>query len=197
MSQSITIRGARQNNLKNLTLELPTNELIVVTGVSGSGKSSLVFDTLFAEGQRRYLDSLSTYMRQFLNQLERPDADSIDGLPPTISVDQRAGSLQQRSTLATTTEIYDHLRLLYARAGQAHCATCGRPVSRQSADAIVAQVLALDQRPKVMILAPLVRGRKGTHRKVFEQIARDGFVRARVDGDVIDVTNPPALAKGK
>ena len=181
------------HNLRDVDVDIPRDALVVITGVSGSGKSSLAFDTLFAEGQRRYLESLSTYTRQFLNQLERPDADLIDGLPPTISIDQRAGSLSRRSTLATATEIYDYLRLLYARAGQAHCVGCGRPVTQQSPQAVVEQILALEERRRVMILAPLVRGRKGLHRDVFERISKEGFVRARVDGQIVDAADPPEL----
>jgi excinuclease ABC subunit A len=193
----IRVRGARVHNLRNIDVDIPRDSLVVMSGVSGSGKSSLAFDTLFAEGQRRYLESLSTYTRQYLDQLQRPDADLIDGLPPTISIDQRSGSVRVRSTLATTTEIYDYLRLLYARAGQAHCPRCRQPVSCQSSQAIVEQILALEARRKVMILAPLVRGRKGTHRQVFEKICKDGFVRARVDGEVVDASDPPELAKNK
>ena len=192
---SIRLRGVRVHNLKSIDLDIPRDALVVITGISGSGKSSLAFDTLFAEGQRRYLESLSTYTRQFLNQLERPDVDLIDGLPPTVSIEQRAGSVQRRSTLATTTEIYDYLRLLYARAGQAHCPQCGREVARQSSQRIVERILALEDRRKVMILAPLVRGRKGAHREVFERIAREALVRARVDGEIVDVSDPPKLAK--
>ncbi len=185
------------HNLRDINVDIPRDSLVVMTGVSGSGKSSLAFDTLFAEGQRRYLESLSTYTRQFLNQLGRPDADLIDGLPPTISVDQRAGSPSRRSTLATATEIYDYLRLLYARAGRAHCIGCGRPVMQQSPQAIVEQILALEERRKVMILAPLVRGRKGLYRDVFERISKEGFVRARADGQIVDVANPPEFDRGK
>jgi excinuclease ABC subunit A len=196
-SHAIRIRGARVHNLRNIDVDVPRDALVVFTGVSGSGKSSLAFDTLFAEGQRRYLESLSAWTRQFLDQLERPDVDLIDGLPPTISIDQRSGSVQPRSTLATTTEIHDFLRLLYARAGQAHCPTCGREVSGQSSQEIVRQMLALEDRRKVMILAPLIRGRKGRHHEIFEQIARDGFVRARVDGQIVDAADPPDLAAGR
>ena len=197
MPDVISVRGARIHNLQNVNVEIPRDRLVVITGVSGSGKSSLAFDTIFAEGQRRYLESLSTYTRQFLTQLERPDIDGIEGLPPTISVDQRMGSVAPRSTLSTTTEIYDYLRLLYARAGEAHCTDCGRPVSSQSAQAIVDQILALEERRKVMILSPVVRGGKGNHRDVFAKIAREGFVRARVDGEIVDAADPPDLQSSK
>jgi excinuclease ABC subunit A len=195
--EAILVRGARVNNLKNIDVDIPHNQLVVLSGVSGSGKSSLAFDTLFAEGQRRYLESLSTYTRQFLDQLERPDVDTISGLPPTISIDQKTGSVRPRSTLATTTQIYDYLRLLYARAGQAHCPQCGIAVSRQTSQQIVDRILELEERRKVMILAPMVRGRKGQHRGVFEKISREGFVRARVNGEVIDAADPPELSRGK
>ena len=185
------------HNLRGVDVDIPHDALVVLTGVSGSGKSSLAFDTLFAESQRRYLESLSTYTRQFLHQLERPDADLIEGLPPTISIDQRSGSTRMRQTLATTTEVYDYLRLLYARAGQAHCPDCKTPVSRQSAAEIVRQIMGLETGRKVLVLAPLVRGRKGTHQQLFEQICKDGFVRARVDGEIVDAAAPPELAKGK
>lgn len=193
----IRLTGARTHNLKNITIEIPRDRLVVLTGVSGSGKSSLAFDTLFAEGQRRYLQSVSTYSRSFLNQLERPEVDRIEGLPPTVSVSQQTGSVRPRSTLATTTEIYDFLRLLYARAGIAHSPATGARVERQTADQIVDAVLRFGDRAKVMILAPIVRGRKGEHRAVFEKIAKEGFVRARVDGEIIDTAEPPKLAKTK
>ncbi len=194
-NDTIRVRGARVHNLQNVDVDIPHEKLVVVTGVSGSGKSSLVFDTLFAEGRRRYLESLSTYSRQFLNQLERPDVDLLDGLPPTLSVEQSAGAVQPRSTVGTTTEIYDYLRLLYARAGQAHCYQCGQPVDQQSPQAIVDAILSLGERTKVMLLAPLVKGRKGAHKKVFAQIFREGFVRARVDGELADGADPPQLQK--
>lgn len=193
----IRVRGARVHNLQGIDLDVPHDSLVVITGVSGSGKSSLAFDTIFAEAQRRYLESLSTYTRQFLNQLERADVDSIDGLPPTISVDQRSAGVQHRSTLATMTEIYDYLRLLYARAGTVHCTDCGRVVSQQSPQQIVDQILRLEDRQKVMILAPIIIGRRGKHRDVFERIGKDGFVRARVDCEIADVADPPELAQSK
>jgi excinuclease ABC subunit A len=193
----IRVRGARVHNLQNIDVDIPRDKLVVITGVSGSGKSSLAFDTLFAEGQRRYLECLSARTRQHLTQLERPDVDSVTGLPPTICVDQRVGSSRIRSTLATTTEIYDYLRLLYARAGQAHCPGCNVPVSQQSVATIVDRIMALGERRKVMILAPLVVGRKGAHRDVFEKICKAGFVRARVDGEIVDAGDPPDLPRGE
>jgi len=197
ISNSIQVRGARVHNLKNIDLEIPRDSLVVITGVSGSGKSSLAFDTLFAEGQRRYLESLSTHTRQYLKQLERPDVDSITGLPPTICVDQKAGSISRRSTVATTTDIYDYLRLLYARAGQMHCTQCGKSVSRQSPRDIIEQIFNLGDRRKIIVLAPVVRGRKGAHREVFENIQKLGCVRARVDGEIVDISEPPELKKAK
>ncbi len=191
----IRVRGARVHNLRNIDVDIPRDKLVVITGVSGSGKSSLAFDTLFAEGQRRYLECLSARTRQHLTQLERPDVDSVTGLPPTICVDQKVGSARIRSTLATTTEIYDYLRLLYARAGQAHCPDCNVPVSQQSVATIVERILALGERRKVMILAPLVVGRKGAHRDVFEKICKAGFVRARVNGEIVDAGSPPDLPR--
>lgn len=193
----IRVRGARVHNLQNIDVDIPRDKLVVITGVSGSGKSSLAFDTLFAEGQRRYLETLSARTRRFLSQLERPDVDLITGLPPTMCVDQRMGSVRIRSTLATTTEIYDYLRLLYARAGQAHCPDCGVAVSQQSVESIVDRILSLEDRRKVMILAPLVVGRKGAHRDVFEKICKAGFVRARVDSEIIDAGSPPDLPRSK
>lgn len=181
------------HNLRNVDVDIPRGKFVVVSGLSGSGKSALVFDTLFAESQRRFLDSLSTYARQFHGQLQRPDVDTIEGLPPAIAVDQRTRSFSARSTLATLTEIHDFLRLLYARAGQAHCPTCDREVAQQSVEVIVQQILGLGERRKVMVLAPLVRGRRGLHRDVFERITRAGLVRARVDGDVVDAADPPEL----
>ena len=193
----IEVRGARTNNLQSVDVDIPRGQLVVITGLSGSGKSSLAFDTLFAEGQRRFLETLSPQARQFVRQLPQADVDSIRGLPPTIAVDQKVGSARIRSTLGTITEIYDYLRLLYARAGQAHCPDCGVPVSQQSVEAIVSRILAMDERRKVMILAPLVNGRKGAHREAFEKIGKAGLVRARVDGEIIDAADPPDLARSK
>lgn len=191
---TIRVAGARTHNLKNLSLEIPRDQFVVITGLSGSGKSSLVFDTLAAEGQRRYLQTVSVGRRGLLDQLERPDVDAIAGLPPILSVNQRSGSSGARSTLATATEIADRLRLLYARAGQAHSPHGGRPLERQTLDEIVSAVVALGDRVKAMILAPLVRGRSGEHREVFEKISKEGFVRARVNGEVVDTAEPPSLA---
>lgn len=193
----IRVRGARTHNLRNVDVDVPRDRLVVITGVSGSGKSSLAFDTLFAEGQRRYLECLSAHTRQFLHQIEKPDVDSISGLAPTICVDQRVSAARVRSTLATTTEIYDYLRLLYARAGQAHCPDCNQPVAQQSVDSIVERVMTMEGGRKVMLIAPLVVGRKGTHREVFDKICKAGFVRARVNGEVVDAAAPPELARGK
>ena len=190
---SIVIRGARQHNLKGASLSIPRDRLVVVTGLSGSGKSSLAFDTIYAEGQRRYVESLSAYARQFLEQLQKPDVDSIEGLPPTISIEQRAGHPTPRSTVATGTEIYDYLRLLYARVGRPSCYKCDRPISQQSPEQIVDALLAGPAGAKLVLLAPLVRGKKGAHREIFDRIRREGFVRVRVDGrvqELKDVVTP-------
>ncbi len=192
---AIRVRGARTHNLQNLSVDLPRDRLVVFTGVSGSGKSSLAFDTLYAEGQRRYLESLSAQSRQWLDQLSRPDVDEIEGLPPAIAVEQRRGFVSPRSTLATLTEIHDFLRVLYARAGTPYCPQCGSEISSQPVEAILNSVLSLETGAKVMLLAPLIRGRKGTHREVFEKIVRDGMVRARVDGEIVDAATPPDLKK--
>ncbi|MBU1662415.1 MAG: excinuclease ABC subunit UvrA [Chloroflexi bacterium] len=183
-SPVIRVVGARVHNLKNITVEIPRDKLVVITGLSGSGKSSLAFDTIFAEGQRRYVESLSSYARQFLGQMDKPDVDTIDGLSPAVSIDQRGTSHNPRSTVGTVTEIYDHLRLLFARAGIPHCPECGREVTRQSAQEIVAAIESLPEGSRLLILAPMVRGRKGTHQAVLEEIRKSGFVRARVDGMV-------------
>jgi excinuclease ABC subunit A len=180
--KSITVHGARQHNLKNIDVEIPRNTLSVITGLSGSGKSSLAFDTIYAEGQRRYVETLSPYARQFLDQMERPDVDSIDGLSPAISIEQKTTNRSPRSTVGTITEIYDYLRVLYASIGVPHCPNCGQEISRQTTEQIVEQVLALKSKERVMILSPIVRGRKGEYKKELEKLARQGFVRARVDG---------------
>ena len=192
MIDRITVRGARQHNLKNISVEVPRNTLTVVTGLSGSGKSSLAFDVIYAEGQRRYVQTLSAYARQFLDQLERPDVDTVEGLSPAISIEQKTTSRSPRSTVGTITEIYDYLRLLYSSIGIAHCHRCGRQISRQTTEQIVASIMALHQGgdggngegERVMILAPIVRGRKGEFRKLFEQLAADGYVRVRVDKQI-------------
>lgn len=191
----IVIRGAREHNLKNISLELPRNSLVVVTGISGSGKSSLAFDTLFAEGQRRYVESLSAYARQFLGQLEKPDVDYIEGLSPAISIDQKRGSQNPRSTVGTVTEIYDYLRLLYARVGHPHCPTCGRPIVTQTVQQMVDQILALPKDKKALILAPLVRGRKGEYTKLLEKVRQQGYQRARIDGKVLSLDQEVPLGR--
>ena len=197
MQENIVIRGVRQNNLKGFDLTLPRNKLIVFTGLSGCGKSSLAFDTLYAEGQRRYVESLSSYARQFLGQMEKPDVDSIDGLSPAISIDQKTTSKNPRSTVGTVTEIHDYLRLLYARVGIAHCPKCGREISRQTVDQMVGQMLALPERTRMQLLAPVVRGKKGEHVKILENIVKQGFVRVRVDGETYDAAEVPPLSKQK
>ncbi len=197
MQENIVIRGVRQNNLKGFDLTLPRNKLIVFTGLSGCGKSSLAFDTLYAEGQRRYVESLSSYARQFLGQMEKPDVDSIDGLSPAISIDQKTTSKNPRSTVGTVTEIHDYLRLLYARVGIAHCPKCGREISKQTVDQMVDQMLALPERTRMQLLAPVVRGKKGEHVKILENIVKQGFVRVRVDGENYDAAEVPPLSKQK
>lgn len=188
MKDKIIVKGAKVHNLKNVNLEIPRDKLIVFTGLSGSGKSSLAFDTIYAEGQRRYVESLSAYARQFLGQMDKPDVESIEGLSPAISIDQKTTSRNPRSTVGTVTEIYDYLRLLYARVGIPHCPKCGKEITQQSVDQIVDQIMELPERSKIMILAPIVRGRKGTHEKVLENIKKQGFVRARIDGEIYDLT---------
>ena len=182
--REISVRGARQHNLKNINVEIPRNTLTVITGLSGSGKSSLAFDTIYAEGQRRYVETLSAYARQFLDQMERPDVDSIDGLSPSISIEQKTTSRSPRSTVGTITEIYDYLRLLFASIGAPHCPQCGRAISRQSAEQIVQRVMALSPEDRVMVMAPIVRGRKGEFKKEMESLVQHGFTRARVDGAI-------------
>ena len=191
----IKIGGAREHNLKNLSLSIPRDKLVVFTGLSGSGKSSLAFDTIYAEGQRKYVESLSAYARQFLDQLQKPDVDFIEGLSPAIAIEQRSSGSSPRSIIATTTEIYDYLRLLYAHIGQAHCPETGVPISTQSTSDIVDKILALPQKTKVMLLAPIIRRQKGEFRDVFERLAREGFVRARVDGELIELGENVARAK--
>ncbi|MBS1402167.1 MAG: excinuclease ABC subunit UvrA [Oscillospiraceae bacterium] len=195
MRDSIYVKGARENNLKNIDVEIPRNELVVMTGLSGSGKSSLAFDTIFAEGQRRYVESLSSYARQFLGQMDKPDVDSIDGMSPAISIDQKTTSRNPRSTVGTVTEIYDYLRLLWARVGIPHCPKCGKEIKQQTVDQIVDQILLLPQATRVQILAPVVRARKGEYQKVFEDARRSGYVRVRVDGSIYDLTEEIQLDK--
>jgi len=191
----ITVRGARQHNLKNVNVEIPRDKFTVITGLSGSGKSSLAFDTIYAEGQRRYVESLSAYARQFLDQLEKPDVDSVDGLSPAISIEQKTVSRSPRSTVGTVTEVYDYIRLLFSSIGQPHCHVCGAQITRQSVEQIVQNVLALPEGERVMILAPIVRGRKGEFKKELEKLARDGFLRARVDGELLSLDEQIRLDK--
>jgi excinuclease ABC, A subunit len=197
MKNEIVIRGAREHNLKNIDLTIPRDKLVVFTGVSGSGKSSLAFDTLYAEGQRRYVESLSSYARQFLGQMEKPDVDQIDGLSPAISIDQKTTSHNPRSTVGTVTEIYDYLRLLYARIGVPHCPKCGKEIKKQTIDQIVDRVLELPERTKIQLLAPVVRGRKGEHVKLLEDAKKSGYVRVRVDGIIYDLSEEIKLEKNK
>src|SRR5512136_2157727 len=192
---SIFIRGAREHNLKNIDVEIPRDKFVVITGLSGSGKSSLAFDTIFKEGQRRYLESLSAYARQFLGQMEKPRVEHIAGLSPTVAVDQKTTNRNPRSTVGTTTEIYDYLRVLFARVGVPHCPKCGRPIEGQSAEQIVDRLLAFPEGARVMLLAPLVRGKKGEHRDVLAQARREGFARLRVDGKLVDAREVEALSK--
>src|SRR6476620_1331111 len=195
MSDTIVVRGAREHNLKNVDLELPRDQLIVFTGLSGSGKSSLAFDTIYAEGQRRYVESLSAYARQFLGQMDKPDVDFIEGLSPAISIDQKSASRNPRSTVGTITEVYDYLRLLYARIGVPHCPFDGSEVKRQTPQQIVDRVLQLPEGTRFQVLAPIVRGRKGTYETLLADLATQGFARARVDGDVIELTDKTDLAR--
>src|SRR3954462_11604091 len=195
-SKSLIIKGARENNLKNIDVDIPRDQLVVVTGLSGSGKSTLAFDTIFAEGQRKYMESLSTYARQFLDQLQKPELDEIEGLPPTIAIEQRSASSHPRSTVATTTEIYDYLRVLFARAGTPHCWECGRVISSQTPSQIVDAVMKYPAGTKVMILSPLIRGQKGEHKETFGAIHKQGFVRARVDGEIVELSQAQGSAPG-
>lgn len=197
MNDKIIIRGAREHNLKNIDLEVPRDKLVVFTGLSGSGKSSLAFDTIYADGQRRYMESLSSYARQFLGMMEKPDVDEITGLSPAISIDQKTTSKNPRSTVGTVTEIYDYLRLLYARIGIPHCPVCGREIRQQTVDQMVDKIMELPQRTKIQILAPIVRGKKGTHQKEFERAKKSGYVRVRVDGNLYELSEEIALEKNK
>jgi excinuclease ABC subunit A len=197
MHDAIYIKGAREHNLKNIDIKIPRDQFVVITGLSGSGKSSLAFDTIYAEGQRRYVESLSAYARQFLGQMEKPDIDYIEGLSPSISIDQKTTSKNPRSTVGTVTEIYDYLRLLYARIGHPHCTSCGKLISQQTVEQMVDSILELPKGTKVQLLAPVVRGRKGEHQKIFEDAKKSGFVRLRVDGEVLDVEENISLEKNK
>src|ERR1700722_16061722 len=188
-NSTIVVRGAREHNLRNVNLELPRNQLIVFTGVSGSGKSSLAFDTLYAEGQRRYVESLSSYARQFLGQLQKPEVDTLAGLSPAISIQQKDAGRNPRSTVGTITEIHDYLRVLYARIGQGHCSQCGRPITAQTREQILARILALPPGTRFLVLAPVIRGQKGEYKDLFADMLKRGFVRARVDGQVVRLTD--------
>ncbi|MCP4113731.1 MAG: excinuclease ABC subunit UvrA [Desulfobacteraceae bacterium] len=196
-SDKITIRGARQHNLKNIDIELPRNKLVVITGLSGSGKSTLAFDTLYAEGQRRYVESLSTYARQFLERMDKPDVDMIEGLSPAIAIEQKTASHNPRSTVGTVTEIYDYLRLLFARIGTPHCYKCGQPITSQSLDQIIDQVMSLPEKTRIIILSPLVTGQKGTHEKLFKRLKKEGFARVRIDGETLEIEDVSKLDKNK
>ena len=193
--QVIKIRGASEHNLKNIDLDIPRDELVVLTGLSGSGKSSLAFDTIYAEGQRRYMESLSSYARQFLGQMEKPKVQSIEGLPPAISIDQKSTNHNPRSTVGTVTEIYDYLRLLYARIGIPHCPKCGREIKRQTVDEMVESIMAFPERSRIVLLAPVVRGKKGEHTKLLESSRRSGYVRVRIDGNMYELSEDIKLDK--
>ena len=193
--QYIKIRGANEHNLKNISVDIPRDELVVLTGLSGSGKSSLAFDTIYAEGQRRYMESLSSYARQFLGQMEKPEVESIEGLSPAISIDQKSTNRNPRSTVGTVTEIYDYMRLLYARIGIPHCPKCGREIHKQTIDQMVDQIMAMPERTRIQLLAPVVRGRKGEHVKVLEQARKSGYMRVRIDGNLYELSEEIKLEK--
>ena len=197
MNDKIIIKGAKEHNLKNINVEIPRDKLVVITGLSGSGKSSLAFDTLYAEGQRRYVESLSSYARQFLGLMEKPDVESIEGLSPAISIDQKTTSKNPRSTVGTVTEIYDYIRLLYARIGEPHCPHCGKKIEKQSIDQIVDNVMKLAEGTRIQVLAPVVRSRKGEHTKLFEDLQKEGFARVRVDGEIYELSDEIKLDKNK
>ena len=193
----IKIRGANEHNLKNIDVDIPRDEFVVLTGLSGSGKSSLAFDTIYAEGQRRYMESLSSYARQFLGQMEKPNVEKIEGLSPAISIDQKSTNRNPRSTVGTVTEIYDYFRLLYARIGVPHCPKCGKEIKKQTVDQMVDQIMELPERTKIQLLAPVVRGRKGEHQKFCEQAKRSGYVRVVVDGNLYELSEEIKLEKNK
>ena len=197
MNDNIIIKNANVHNLKNISLTIPKNKLVVVTGLSGSGKSSLAFDTLYAEGQRRYVESLSSYARQFLGIMDKPDVESIEGLSPAISIDQKTTSKNPRSTVGTVTEIYDYIRLLYARVGVPHCPKCGKKIEKQTLDQIVDKVLSFEEGTKIQVLAPVVRGKKGEYVKLLEDFAKEGFVRVRVDGKLYEITDDIEIDRKK
>ena len=193
MAERLTVRGARQHNLKGIDVDLPRDKMAVFTGLSGSGKSSLAFDTIFAEGQRRYVESLSSYARMFLGQMDKPDVDYIDGLSPAVSIDQKSTNRNPRSTVGTITEIYDYLRLLYSRAGTPHCPECDAVIQRQTPQQIVDQIMALEERTKFQVLAPVVRQRKGEFQDLFKDLAAQGYARVNVDGQTYQLSEPPTL----
>src|SRR6201996_206949 len=195
MAERLIVRGAREHNLRDVHLDLPRDALIVFTGLSGSGKSSLAFDTIFAEGQRRYVESLSAYARQFLGQMDKPDVDFIDGLSPAVSIDQKSPSRNPRSTVGTITEVYDYLRLLYARIGHPHCPICGEPIAKQTPQQIVDHILDLPEDTRFQVLAPVIRERKGEYLDLFADLQTKGYARVRVDGVVYSLTEPPKLKK--
>ena len=197
MPTKLTLRGVRVNNLKNIDVTIPRDQLVVFTGLSGSGKSSLAFDTIYAEGHRRFVESLSSYARMFLGQLDKPDLDSIEGLSPAISIDQKTTSKNPRSTVGTVTEIYDYLRLLYARVGIPHCPVCGKEIRQQSIDQIIDRIMTLPEGTRFMVLAPVVRAEKGRHEKVFESARKSGYVRVRVDGSMWELSETITLDKNK
>ena len=197
MQKYLVIKGARVHNLKNIDVTIPRDELVVITGLSGSGKSSLAFDTIYAEGHRKFVESLSSYARQFLGQIDKPDVDSIEGLSPTISIDQKTTSKNPRSTVGTVTEIYDYLRLLYARIGTPHCPICGKEIKQQTKDQIVDKIMSLDDGERFMVLAPVVHAQKGMHEKVIANAAKSGYVRIRIDGNMYDISDSIKLDKNK
>ena len=197
LKSQIIIKGARQHNLKNFNIKIPRDQLVVITGVSGSGKSSLAFDTIYAEGQRRYVESLSSYARQFLGLMEKPDMDSIDGLSPAISIEQKSTARNPRSTVGTVTEIHDYFRLLYAHIGKPHCWECGKKIEKQTVQQIVDTILKIKNGSKIHILSPLVRGRKGEHKKLIEKIRKDGFLRLRIDKEIFSIDQKLNLNKNK